>query len=74
MNKWAGKHVAVVGLGISNMPLIEYLLKQGASISGRDRKTEAELVTGHRHCAGWVWLCALGHITSVDWTSMTLCS
>lgn len=43
MNKWAGKQVAVVGLGISNMPLIEYLLKQGASISGRDRKSEPEL-------------------------------
>jgi len=43
MNKWAGKHVAVVGLGISNMPLIEYLLRQGAVVSGRDRKNEVEV-------------------------------
>ncbi|HKM17007.1 MAG: UDP-N-acetylmuramoyl-L-alanine--D-glutamate ligase [Firmicutes bacterium] len=43
MSNWAGKHVAVVGLGISNMPLIDYLVKQGASISVRDRKSEVEL-------------------------------
>lgn len=43
MSKWRGKRVAVVGLGVSNMALIRYLIKQGAVISGRDRKTEVEL-------------------------------
>lgn len=32
------KRVTVIGLGISNMPLIDYLLKEGASVSARDRK------------------------------------
>lgn len=73
MNKWAGKHVAVVGLGISNMPLIEYLLKQGASISGRDRKTEAELGDraqalrrlGVALCLGPYYLCGLDQYDAV---------
>ena len=33
-----GKRVTVIGLGISNMPLIDYLLREGASVSARDRK------------------------------------
>lgn len=32
------KRVTVIGLGISNMPLIDYLLKEGAIVSARDRK------------------------------------
>lgn len=43
MKQWEGKQVAVVGLGISNVPLIIYLLRHGAVISGRDRKTASEL-------------------------------
>lgn len=42
-NKWLGKKVAVVGLGISNTALIRYLAKKGAAICGRDRKTVKEL-------------------------------
>ena len=34
-----GKTVAVVGLGISNTPVIDFLLSCGASVVGRDRKT-----------------------------------
>lgn len=33
-----GKKVTVIGLGISNMPLIDYLLNEGALVSARDRK------------------------------------
>lgn len=33
-----GKTVSVIGLGISNTPLIEYLLKHGAEITARDKK------------------------------------
>ena len=39
-----GKNVTVIGLGISNMPLIDYLLKEGACVSARDRK-EYELLS-----------------------------
>ncbi|MBR6514579.1 MAG: UDP-N-acetylmuramoyl-L-alanine--D-glutamate ligase [Clostridia bacterium] len=38
------KRVTVIGLGISNMPLIDYLLKEGACVSARDRK-EYELLS-----------------------------
>lgn len=34
---------AVVGLGISNLPLIDLLLSQGATVVARDRKSRAEL-------------------------------
>ena len=34
---------AVVGLGISNLPLIDFLLSSGAHVTARDRKTRAEL-------------------------------
>lgn len=35
---FSNKRVTVIGLGISNMPLIDYLLKEGATVSARDRK------------------------------------
>ena len=38
-----GKKVAVVGLGVSNIPLIDFLLKLGADVTGFDRKTKEEL-------------------------------
>ncbi len=34
---------AVVGLGISNLPLIDFLLKHGAKVHARDKKTREEL-------------------------------
>lgn len=43
MNEWRNKKIAVIGLGISNIPLIRFLLKNGAIISGRDRKGPDEL-------------------------------
>ena len=38
-----GKRVSVIGLGISNMPVIDFLLDCGASVVGRDRKDAAAL-------------------------------
>jgi UDP-N-acetylmuramoylalanine--D-glutamate ligase len=35
--------VAVVGIGISNMPLIRYLLAKGAQVTACDRKSESDL-------------------------------
>ncbi len=36
-----GKTVAVIGLGVSNQPLIKQLLSLGAKVVARDRKTDA---------------------------------
>ena len=38
-----GKKVAVVGIGVSNIPLINFLLKLGAAVTAFDKKTEEEL-------------------------------
>lgn len=43
MLDFAGKHVVVVGIGVSNMPLIRYLLGKGAKVTACDRKSEADL-------------------------------
>jgi UDP-N-acetylmuramoylalanine--D-glutamate ligase len=38
-----GKRAVVVGIGISNMPLIRYLRAKGAAVIACDRKSDAEL-------------------------------
>ena len=38
-----GKRVGVVGIGISNTPVIDMLLKAGAAVSARDKKSEEAL-------------------------------
>lgn len=38
-----GKKTAVVGIGVSNTPLIRFLLKLGAKVSAFDKKNEEEL-------------------------------
>ena len=40
-----GKNVAVVGIGVSNIPLINFLYDLGATVTGFDMKSEEEL--GH---------------------------
>ena len=37
------KRCAVIGLGVSNRPLIEFLLAHGVSLTARDRKARSEL-------------------------------
>ena len=38
-----GKYVAVIGMGVSNIPLIRYLMDLDANITVFDKKTEEEL-------------------------------
>ena len=38
-----GKKVSVIGIGISNRPLIRYLVSLGASVTAYDKKTESQL-------------------------------
>jgi UDP-N-acetylmuramoylalanine--D-glutamate ligase len=38
-----GKKVAVVGIGVSNIPLIRFLVKLGANVTAFDKKTRKEL-------------------------------
>lgn len=38
-----GKNTAVVGIGVSNIPLIRFLLNLGAKVSAFDKKSEEEL-------------------------------
>ncbi len=42
-NSVKGKNVSVIGLGISNRPLIKYLLNAGANVSAYDKRTKEEL-------------------------------
>ncbi len=42
-NAVLGKDIAVIGLGISNTPLIKYLIRLGARVTGYDRRTKEEL-------------------------------
>lgn len=39
----ANKSCTVIGLGVSNLPLIDYLLRHGARISARDRRDRSAL-------------------------------
>ena len=39
---FTGKRCAVLGLGISNLPLIDFLLDRGALVSARDQKSVDE--------------------------------
>lgn len=46
------KTAVLLGAGVSNMPLAEYLVSAGASVIARDKKTEAELgQNGEKLCA-----------------------
>ena len=38
-----GRRVSVIGLGVSNVPLIEFLHRHGAMITARDKKTAEQL-------------------------------
>lgn len=38
-----GKYVAIIGMGVSNTPLIRYLMDLDANITVFDKKTEEEL-------------------------------
>lgn len=42
-NNIKGKHAAVVGIGVSNTPLIDFLISCGAEVTARDIKTREKL-------------------------------
>lgn len=42
-NKFCGKSVSVIGMGISNIPLIKLLLECGADVTVRDRRTKEQI-------------------------------
>ena len=50
---WRGRRVAVLGLGVSNIPLVRFLCRQGAAVSARDQKTAPELADRIQALAGW---------------------
>ena len=37
------KNIGVIGIGISNRPLIKYLVDAGANVTAYDKKTEGQL-------------------------------
>ncbi len=41
--KISGKRIGVIGIGISNLPLIDFLLRHGAVVCARDKKTAEQL-------------------------------
>ena len=43
LNTLRGKSVAVIGIGVSNRPLIELLLDRGVAVTACDRKDRAAL-------------------------------
>ena len=42
-NQVEGKQVVVIGIGVSNLPLISFLLKCGAKVTAHDKRTADEL-------------------------------
>jgi UDP-N-acetylmuramoylalanine--D-glutamate ligase len=49
---WRNQRVAVIGLGVSNIPLIRYLVDEGAKITVCDRQKPAELESRLAQIAG----------------------
>ena len=39
----AGKNITVIGIGISNLPLIKYLVSLGANVTACDRRSAEDL-------------------------------
>ncbi len=54
-----GKNITVIGIGISNMPLIEYLVKAGANVTACDAHDAEWLGDNYKKC------CELGVKTSL---------
>lgn len=42
-----GKNVGVVGIGVSNIPLINFLLDLGAKVTAFDKKNKEEIGRAH---------------------------
>lgn len=68
MVDYTGKQVAVIGLGVSNTPLIEFLLRHGASVCARDKKPFDQLPESVRSYAleGVVFRCGPDYLEHLD--------
>ncbi|NLM25894.1 MAG: UDP-N-acetylmuramoyl-L-alanine--D-glutamate ligase [Firmicutes bacterium] len=76
MYEWQGKNCAVVGLGVSNIPVIRFLLQHGAKVTGRDSKTADELGERYQILQELGIHCLLGHdylqgLTDYDYIFLT---
>ena len=60
--------VTVVGLGVSNLPLIDFLLAHGASVTARDQKTREQLgaVAQELEAKGVRLILGDGYLTDID--------
>lgn len=47
-----GRRAVVLGLGLSNLPVVRYLLERGAEVTAADRKTAEELGPRYEQLAG----------------------
>lgn len=65
---FSGKTVSVLGLGISNLPLIEYLREHGAIITARDKKNENALgnITAKLKSENVKLICGENYLDGID--------
>ena len=67
MRDFNGKKVSVIGLGISNTPLIEWLLERGAVITARDKKNFDLLPDKVKEYKGRVnFICGEDYFENID--------
>ncbi len=68
MTDFAGKTVSVLGLGISNTPLVTWLLARGAKVTARDRKEFSSLPEEVRRLSekGVRFVCGAGYLSHLD--------
>lgn len=68
MKSFNGKKVTVIGLGISNTPLIPWLLSRGAVVTARDKKefdNLPEAVKAYKE-QGVSFVCGEGYLSNID--------
>ena len=68
MENFNGKKVTVIGLGISNTPLIPWLLSRGAIVTARDKKEFDNLPEAVKAYSGQGvnFVCGEGYLSGID--------
>lgn len=63
-----GKRCAVLGLGVSNLPLIDFLLDRGARVSARDQKPvdDTDVRIAAWRARGVEFVCGDGYLDGID--------
>ncbi len=66
--KIRGKNVGVIGIGISNLPLIDFLLAHGANVCARDKKSREQLGETYDSLTekGVRVVCGEGYLDGID--------